>query len=159
MGTLFREEFEMLGSLQTLSIILCVVSILCCPYLFPVLCRNLHYFWNRWKMGRPRPIVYMCRPNGSKRIGFVLRRDFQKAEKKFWKEKRRQDVWHGKGWTGEWDAVRIPVAPVFVFDADLPTYNLLKKYCYLQEAVFLVPLDSYGPSFDECWLHFRGVVK
>jgi len=103
-----------------------------------------------------RPIVCMCEVNG--RIGVVLRRDYNKASRRYWKPYYDAEKIYDAGYISAPDGFRIEVSPIFVFKAYSQEYYTLAYSCYVERAIFDVPLISKGElnPIAKAYQYFHG---
>jgi hypothetical protein len=92
-----------------------------------------------------RPIVCVCEVNG--RVGVVLRKNYNKASKLFWRPYLQGKTPH---YNNEHNALfegrLISVKPIFVFKSGSREYRTLVSGCYVEKATFEVPF------IEECEL-------
>jgi hypothetical protein len=102
------------------------------------------------------PIICVCEVNG--RIGIVLRDDYHKASKEYWKRyydgKAHYDFGHVSAPFGR----RLKVGPMFNFKAGSDEYYTICAACYVEHAVFDVPaVYKDEPSqMAEAYQYFHG---
>ncbi len=102
-----------------------------------------------------RPVICVCEVNG--RIGIVLRRDYDEASRRYWKQ-----YYDGKhydsGHVAAPDGRRLQVEPLFNFKAWSPEYYTICYGCYVERATFDVPAvwkDEPG-QIAEAHQYFHG---
>ena len=102
-----------------------------------------------------RPIICICEVNG--RIGVVLRRDYDEASRRYWKQ-----YYDGKnydsGHIAAPDGCRLEVEPLFNFKAWSPEYYQICYGCYVERAIFYVPAVGKDQSSEiaEAYQYFHG---
>ncbi len=92
-----------------------------------------------------KPVICICEVNGL--IGVVLRQDYDLASRCFWNSIRKAGGKKGD----DIDVVRpilINVQPVFVFKAKSKEIQDLKRQCYVERAMFMVPNVSNFPNHN-----------
>lgn len=105
---------------------------------------------NRWRFHRP--VICVCRV-GPRRTGVVLRDDFHRASREYWKRRLTGKEHYDAGHIGAPDGHRIDVSPVFVFEDTSREYLTLVHRCYVEQATFHVPAafgDNLNPIDKTC---------
>ena len=101
------------------------------------------------------PVICICEVQG--RVGFVLRRDYDKASTDFWKQYRTGKVRYDKGHICARYGRYLEVKPVFVLRAGSKEFKDL-TYGYCERATFEVPLESRddAATYRKAYEYFYG---